>query len=118
MTLQAQPLLEVQDLRVHFGPVKAVDGISFAVGRGETFGVIGESGSGKSTLGRALVCLLEPGSGQVLHEGVNPATLSSRALRQHRRDWQIVFQDPNAALNPRITILESVREPTGWPSAM
>ena len=111
MNSSIQPLLEVQDLQVHFGAVKAVDGISFAVSRGETFGVIGESGSGKSTLGRALVCLQSPGAGQILHEGVNPATLSGSAMRRHRRDWQIVFQDPNAALNPRVTILDSVREP-------
>ena len=91
--------------------VKAVVDVSFAVKPGETFGVIGESGSGKSTLGRAIVCLLRPSSGQILHSGVDPFRLSSAELRQHRRSFQIVFQDPNAALDPRMTILESVCEP-------
>ncbi|HYF16802.1 MAG TPA: oligopeptide/dipeptide ABC transporter ATP-binding protein [Ramlibacter sp.] len=105
------PLLEVRDLQVRFGALRAVDGVSFRVERGETFGVIGESGSGKSTLGRALVSLLRPTHGQVLHDGADPAALPSAAFRRHRRDWQIVFQDPHAALNPRMTILDSVREP-------
>lgn len=110
-------LVEVDDLRVHFRlrasgeTVKAVDGVSFGVNSGETFGVIGESGSGKSTLGRALVCLLKPTSGRVLHDGTDPYALSSRDLKRKRRDFQIIFQDPNAALDPRMTILQSVREP-------
>jgi peptide/nickel transport system ATP-binding protein/oligopeptide transport system ATP-binding protein len=105
------PLVQVQDLRVQFGPVRAVDGVSFAVHAGETFGVIGESGSGKSTLGRALVGLLAPKGGRVLHEGADPSALPPREFRRHRRDWQIVFQDPNAALNPRMRIVDSIREP-------
>lgn len=111
------PVLGVRDLSVLFpnrdgrGSVRAVDGVGFDVRRGETFGIIGESGSGKTTLGRALV-LLQPASGGTLdHDGVDPARLSGRALRAHRRDYQIVFQDPNAALNPRMSILASVCEP-------
>jgi len=113
----ATPLLQVRDLRIRFATqdgsatVKAVDGVSFDVQRGETFGVIGESGSGKTTLGRALVSLLPPTEGQILHDGVDPQGLGRAALRQHRRDYQIVFQDPHAALNPRQRVLASVCEP-------
>lgn len=111
------PLLEVRDLRVEFAikerhkTVKAVNGVSFEVRAGETFGVIGESGSGKTTLGRALVSLVRPSGGVVLHDGVDPASLGTAQLRAHRRDYQIIFQDPSAALNPRLSILESVMEP-------
>jgi peptide/nickel transport system ATP-binding protein/oligopeptide transport system ATP-binding protein len=110
-------LVEATDLRVHFSTaggaetVKAVDGVSFAMNRGETFGVIGESGSGKSTLGRAVVCLLKPTSGALKLDATDPYTLSGSAFRRNRRDFQIVFQDPNAALNPRMRIRDSVREP-------
>lgn len=112
-----KPVIAVEDLKVHFPTarghetVKAIDGVSLAITKGEIFGVIGESGSGKSTLGRALVCLTKPTGGRILHQGVDPQTLSARELRRHRRDYQIIFQDPNAALNPRITILDAVREP-------
>jgi peptide/nickel transport system ATP-binding protein/oligopeptide transport system ATP-binding protein len=115
--MNTQPVLEVEDLTVHFPTgrrgetVKAVDGVSFAVQRGETFGIIGESGSGKSTLGRALVCLTRPTGGRLLHRGQDPYALSRAALRTHRRGFQIVFQDPNAALDPRMTIGASIREP-------
>ena len=110
------PLLSVRDLHIRFATrdgqtVKAVDGISFDVMAGETFGVIGESGSGKTTLGRALVSLLAPSEGQILHDGIDPQTLDARALREHRRQYQIVFQDPHAALNPRQRVLDSVCEP-------
>lgn len=112
-----RPLLCVRDLRIRFATrdqgatVKAVDGVSFDVMSGETFGVIGESGSGKTTLGRALVSLLPPSDGTILHDGVDLGTLSTRELRRQRQQYQIVFQDPNAALNPRQRILESVCEP-------
>lgn len=114
---EAKELIRAEQLGVQFGggagraPIKAVDGVSFSVRRGETFGVIGESGSGKSTLGRALVCLLKPSAGRILHDGADPFALAPGDFRAHRRDYQIVFQDPNAALNPRMTILDSVREP-------
>ncbi|HEY1090854.1 MAG TPA: oligopeptide/dipeptide ABC transporter ATP-binding protein, partial [Burkholderiaceae bacterium] len=113
----AQPLLSVRQLGIRFPTqdgarsVKAVDDVSFDVMAGETFGIIGESGSGKTTLGRALVSLLRPSAGQILHAGVDPQTLGTAALRQHRRDYQIIFQDPHAALNPRQRVLASVCEP-------
>jgi oligopeptide/dipeptide ABC transporter ATP-binding protein len=91
--------------------VKAVVDVSFAVRKGETFGVIGESGSGKTTLGRAIVCLVRPSAGKILHFGEDPFQLNPNELRRHRRAFQIVFQDPHAALDPRMTILDSVCEP-------
>ena len=111
------PTLSVRDLRVEFpaaergATVKAVDGVSFDIFKGETFGLIGESGSGKTTIGRAVVHLVAPTGGAILHDGIDAATLSARDFRAARRAWQIVFQDPNAALNPRSTILSSVMEP-------
>jgi peptide/nickel transport system ATP-binding protein/oligopeptide transport system ATP-binding protein len=113
---ELKPVVEVRDLRVRFDTsdgetVKAIDGVDFSVTRAETFGVIGESGSGKSTLGRAIVCLLRPNEGRVLHDGTDAFALSNRELRKHRRDFQIIFQDPHSALNPRMTILDSVCEP-------
>ncbi len=113
----AAAIVTVEDLRIRFPTqdrretVKAVDGISFSVLPGETFGIIGESGSGKSTLGRAVVCLLKPSAGRILHGGTDPYSLSARELRLRRRAFQIIFQDPNAALNPRMSVLDSVREP-------
>jgi oligopeptide/dipeptide ABC transporter ATP-binding protein len=110
-------ILTVEDLAIGFPArqrhqvIKAVDGVDFRVAQGETFGVIGESGSGKSTLGRCIVCLVRPSRGRVLHDGTDPFALSPGELRQHRRSFQIIFQDPNAALDPRMTILDSVREP-------
>jgi peptide/nickel transport system ATP-binding protein/oligopeptide transport system ATP-binding protein len=110
-------LVVVENLAVHFPTdrahetVHAVDGVSFAVTKGEIFGVIGESGSGKSTLGRALLCLARPTGGRVLHDGTDPFTLNSAEQRRRRHKYQMVFQDPHAALNPRMTALASVREP-------
>ncbi len=110
-------ILTVENLGIGFPArqrhqvIKAVDGVDFRVAQGETFGVIGESGSGKSTLGRCIVCLVRPSSGRILHDGEDPFALSTGELRQHRRAFQIIFQDPNAALDPRMTILDSVREP-------
>ena len=107
----------MRDLQVQFqtsdrrATVKAVDGVDFDVRRGETFGIIGESGSGKTTIGRALVFLLKPSAGAILHNGLDPLALPRRQFQSHRRDYQIIFQDPNAALNPRMTILSSVLEP-------
>jgi peptide/nickel transport system ATP-binding protein/oligopeptide transport system ATP-binding protein len=110
-------ILKVDNLEIFFPgrhrgqTIKAVDQISFVVRKGETFGIIGESGSGKSTVGRCVVCLLPPTGGKVTHFDKNPFALSPAELRRHRRAFQIIFQDPNAALDPRMTILDSVREP-------
>ena len=117
MSAPTETILTVDRLDVTFRgrrrhqKVRAVVDVSFAVRQGETFGVIGESGSGKSTVGRAIVCLVRPSVGRILHFGEDPFQLSSSELRRHRRSFQIVFQDPNAALDPRMTILDSVREP-------
>ncbi len=111
------PLLRVRDLQIRFAArdsndtVKAVDGITFDVFSGETFGIIGESGSGKTTIGRALVSLLAPSGGSIQHNGIDLSTLSTRELRAQRCAYQIVFQDPSAALNPRQRIIDSVCEP-------
>jgi peptide/nickel transport system ATP-binding protein/oligopeptide transport system ATP-binding protein len=110
-------IVSVRDLEVRFqttdrrATVKAVDGVNFDVRRGETFGIIGESGSGKTTIGRALVFLLKPSAGAILHNGIDPKALPRKQFQSHRRDYQIIFQDPNAALNPRMTIMSSVLEP-------
>jgi oligopeptide transport system ATP-binding protein len=115
-------LLEVENLRVHFPiavgrllrrhlPLKALDGVSFALAPGETLGVVGESGCGKSTLGRAILRLIEPTAGRVVWLGEDLARLGGEALRRHRRALQIVFQDPLAALDPRMTIGDIIAEP-------
>jgi oligopeptide/dipeptide ABC transporter ATP-binding protein len=112
-----EPLLVVEDVEVRFPSgqrgetVKAVDGVTLSVAAGETLGIIGESGSGKSTLGRVMAGLLQPARGRVLQAGADPATMSGREFAERRRAFQIVFQDPNAALDPRMTIGQSVREP-------
>lgn len=107
--------VSVDDLTIYFstkaGTVRAVDGVSFAIEPGETFGIIGESGSGKTTLGRALAGLLKPSGGDILYRGQTTARLPRARRQQLRRDYQIIFQDPHAALNPRMTILQSVTEP-------
>lgn len=115
-------LLRVQDLRVYYPVrqgflsrqkeyVRAVDGVSFDIRRGETVGLVGESGCGKTTLGRTLLRLVEPTSGQILFEGDDWAKLSTGELRRRRRDFQMVFQDPYAALNPMLTVGEAILEP-------
>jgi oligopeptide/dipeptide ABC transporter ATP-binding protein len=118
----AGALLEVNGLRKHFpvrrgifgrttGYVYAVDGVSFTIGYGETLGLVGESGCGKSTVGRTVLKLIEPTSGEIVLGGVRITTLSRRDMRPHRRDMQVVFQDPYSSLNPRMTAGEIVGEP-------
>jgi len=120
---QTQPLLSVKDLKVHFDiggnalfgqapvVVKAVDGVSFDIKAGETLGLVGESGCGKSTLGRALLRLLPIRAGHVSWLGQDLQTLDARAMREKRREMQIIFQDPLASLNPRMTVGQIIAEP-------
>lgn len=107
----ADALLSVRDLHVHFGGVRAVDGVSFDAFAGETLGIVGESGSGKSTLARAVLQLVRPTSGTVTLLGEELTTLDRRKLRARRRDMQIVLQDPLGSLNPRMTAHEIIAEP-------
>ncbi|WP_214480483.1 dipeptide ABC transporter ATP-binding protein [Bacillus sp. SM2101] len=117
-----EQLLQVKELTKHFpinggvlnkkiGEVKAVDGVSFYVKKGETLGLVGESGCGKSTTGRTILRLLEPTEGQVLFENKDITRLSKKDLRKIRRDMQMVFQDPFASLNPRHTVEKILEEP-------
>src|SRR6185369_16448747 len=117
-----QPLLEVRNLKKYFpvrrgvlsrvvSHLKAVDDVSFTIEKGETFGLVGESGCGKTTTGRAVLRLIEPDSGEVKFEGVDILKLGSNSVRRLRRDMQIIFQDPYASLNPRMTIRTIIGEP-------
>ncbi|AYA37987.1 ABC transporter ATP-binding protein [Hymenobacter oligotrophus] len=120
--LAGEVLLRVQDLRVYYPVrkgfwgratevVRAVDGVSFDIYRGETVGLVGESGCGKTTLGRTLLRLVEPTSGSIMFDGTDWAKLRAGELRRRRRDFQMVFQDPYAALNPMLTVGEAILEP-------
>ena len=120
---QAAPLLEVTNLTKHFpvtagflvtreiGRVRAVDDVSFHIGRGETLGLVGESGCGKSTTGRLVLRLIEPTSGAVRIDGRDVLSLDAQAMREMRKGMQIVFQDPYSSLNPRMTVEEIILEP-------
>ena len=112
----AEPLLRVTDVVKHFrvgvaSSVKAVDGVSFDIKQGETVGLVGESGCGKSTLGRLITQLLPVTSGHVVFNGVDLASLRGEQLRQQRKDLQMIFQDPFASLDPRMTVGDIIAEP-------
>jgi ABC-type oligopeptide transport system ATPase subunit len=118
----ANPLLRVVDLHTHFpirsgilqrvtGHVRAVDGVSFDIAKGETLGLVGESGCGKTTVGRSILKLIPPTSGSVLFDGKDVLTAHGAPLKALRRDMQIIFQDPAGSLNPRMRIASIVGEP-------
>ncbi|MBI4769555.1 MAG: dipeptide ABC transporter ATP-binding protein [Chloroflexi bacterium] len=122
MTADGNLILKVENLKMHFpirrgvfrrqvGAVKAVDGVSFDVRRGETLGLVGESGCGKSTTGRVILHLYEPTAGRVQFEGEDLTGLKGEQLRQKRQRMQMIFQDPYASLNPRITVGQIIAEP-------
>ena len=121
-TEHVKPLLTVKDLRVYFpitggvlrrriGWVKAVDGVSFHIDRGETLGLVGESGSGKTTIGRTIVRVTQPLEGSVVLDGQDLLQLTGEPLRRRRRAFQMVFQDPYSSLDPRQTVGEILAEP-------
>jgi oligopeptide/dipeptide ABC transporter ATP-binding protein len=118
----SEVLLQVENLVKHFpvgggmfskpaGQVRAIDGVSFKLHRGETLGLVGESGCGKTTTGRCILQLERPTSGRILFEGVDLASLSEGELRKVRRRVQVIFQDPYSSLNPRMTIGQIIAEP-------
>lgn len=122
MSTQSAPLIEVRDLKMHFpitagfpfprqvGAVQAVDGVSFAIQPGETLGLVGESGCGKTTVGRTLLRLYEPTDGQILFKGKDLTRLPERQFFEYRRKMQMIFQDPYASLDPRMTASDIIGE--------
>ena len=131
-TSSSTPLVSTHDLRVHFpvrggtlarlrratatahaasNVVRSVDGVSLDIHRGETLGLVGESGCGKTTFGRALLRLIEPTGGRIRFGDVDLTSLSSGALRRQRRHMQMIFQDPYASLDPRMTVGQIIAEP-------
>ena len=115
-------ILEAKNITKHFpirkgfflrqvASVKAVDDVTLSVRKGETLGLVGESGCGKSTLGRTLIRLYEPTSGTILFEGKDFLALKGESLRKKRKDMQMIFQDPYASLDPRMTVGQIIRQP-------
>ena len=121
--IRVKPLVSVDDLDVHFGAgrasfasaasatVRAVDGLTFTIEKGETLGLVGESGCGKSTAGRAILHLQKPTGGRVVFDGQDLSLLSSRQVRQMRKRMQMVYQDPFASLNPRMRVKDIIADP-------
>ena len=118
----AETLLEVRNLKKYFplrgglfkrhvGDIKAVDGVSFRITAGESFGLVGESGSGKTTIGKTILRLVEPTDGDILFEGQNLCALSPEEMRRRRADMQMIFQNPYSSLNPRMKVKDIVAEP-------
>ena len=122
MTEDNKVLVRVEDLKMHFpiyrgviqrqvGAVRAVDGVSFSIHKGETLGLVGESGCGKSTTGRTILQLYKPTAGKVFYEDVELTKLHPEKMRLMRKNIQMIFQDPYASLNPRMTIRDIIAEP-------
>ena len=122
MELKKTSLIKVENLVMHFpiyrgvirrqvGAVHAVDGVSFNILQGETLGLVGESGCGKSTTGRTILQLYKPTAGEVYYKDKNLVKLKSEPMRMMRREMQMIFQDPYASLNPRMTVSDIVGEP-------
>ncbi|MGB4596262.1 MAG: oligopeptide/dipeptide ABC transporter ATP-binding protein [Anaerolineaceae bacterium] len=122
MQTENDVLVRVEDLKVHFpifrgvirrqvGAVRAVDGISFTIKKGETVGLVGESGCGKTTTGRAIIKLYEPTAGKIFFKDTELVSLNNEEMRLMRKDMQMIFQDPYASLNPRMTLRDIVGEP-------
>ncbi|MBZ2175292.1 ATP-binding cassette domain-containing protein [Schnuerera sp. xch1] len=111
----AEPLISAKNIKKYFevgkGTLKAVDGISFDIYPGETFGLVGESGCGKSTAGRTIIRLYEPTDGELIFNEKNVYKLSHSGMQEVRKDFQMIFQDPYASLNPRMTVEEIISEP-------
>ena len=112
--MMAEELLRVENLKKYFvtnsGLLHAVDDVSFSLGKGKTLGVVGESGCGKSTLGRTILRLHEPTSGKIFFKGQDITDLDKKAMKELRRNMQIIFQDPFASLNPRMTVAQTIQE--------
>ena len=115
MNREHEPILQVQNLKKYFstasGQLHAVDNVSFSMGQGTTLGVVGESGCGKSTLGRTILRLHEPTAGTVIFDGRDVTACGKKEMKKLREDMQMIFQDPFASINPRMTVSQSIAEP-------